>query len=364
MQAFNTTTPFSPPRYGRPTLIFFCDLDAPELLALLDQPGVLDELTIQGYGVALAIRDLNFALVAAVRRLNQHRIPLVAWLQLPHHEGSWFHLQNYPQAVERYRSVHRWAKEHGLSFQVIGIDIEPPASELDRMQRWGLRDLTRRLWLAHENVLFAAARAAYTDLVGEIHSDGYEVHAYQLPALIDDRRAGTTVIQRAFDIVGIPADVEVVMCYSSVPIDSLGNDMGGALISSYGPSADSIGVGAVNSIALSSAPDDLPPLPGSALERDLLLAAHYTDLIYIASLEGCVERGLLPHISRINWETEVQVGLPRQLVITLLRTVLLIGLLISRFSGGLFAWMGWGLFLLLLVRQTRHAMRQKPVPPR
>ncbi|WP_129627438.1 hypothetical protein [Candidatus Oscillochloris fontis] len=358
MQAFNTTTLSSAPHYGRPTLIFFCDLDGPELLALLEQPGLLDELTIQNYGVAVAIRDLSFALVAAVRRLNQHRIPLVAWLQLPQHEGSWFHLQNYPQAVERYRSVHRWAKEHDLSFQVIGIDIEPPSSELDRIQRWGLRDLTRRLWLAHENVLFTAARAAYTDLVGEIHSDGYEVHAYQLPALIDDRRAGTTVIQRAFDIVGIPADVEVVMCYSSVPIDTLGNDMGGALIRNYGPSADSIGVGAVNSIAVSSAPDDLPPLPGAALERDLLLAAHYTDLIYICSLEGCVERGLLPHISRMNWETEVRVDPLRQWSIATLRMLLLLGLLISRFSGGLFAWMGWGLFLLLLVRQSRHAVRR------
>ncbi len=364
MQAFNTTTPSPPTHYGRPTLIFFCDLEGPELLALLDQPGVLDELTIQGYGVAVAIRDLNFELVTAVRRLNQQRIPLVAWLQLPHHEGSWFHLQNYPQAVDRYRSVHRWAKEHGLSFQVIGIDIEPPASELDRIQRWGLRDLTRRFWLAHENVLFASARAAYTDLVGEIHSDGYEVHAYQLPALIDDRRAGTTVIQRAFDIVGIPADVEVVMCYSSVPIDSLGNDMGGALISSYGPSADSIGVGAVNSVSFSSSPDDLPPLPGAALERDLLLAARYTDLIYVCSLEGCVERGLLSHLRHMHWETEVRVDPLRQWSIASLRMVLLLGLLVSRFSGGLFAWMGWGLFLLLLVRQNRHAMRQKPAPPR
>ncbi|NTV65685.1 MAG: hypothetical protein HGA65_19425 [Oscillochloris sp.] len=364
MQASGATSPIPHASYGRPSLIFFCELDGSGLLALIGQPGLLDELVAQGYGVAVTARAPTSDLVAAVRLLNQRGVQLIAWLQPSACDGGWFHLQNYPQAIERYRTFHSWAGEHGLTFHAVGIDIEPPSSELDRIPRWGLRDLARHLWLAHENVLFPAARVAYADLVSEIHSDGYEVHAYQLPALADDRRAGTTVIQRAFDIVGLPADVEVLMCYSSLPIDALGNDIGGALIASYGPSADAIGVGAVSSTTLSSAPEDLPPLPCDALERDLLLASRHTDLIYVFSLEGCVERGLLSHISQINWDAEAQVTPLRRLIVGTLRASIFVALLFSRFSAAFFAWLGWGLLLILLIRKARATLRIPPVDPR
>ncbi len=359
MHASSEITPIAQQSYGRPHLIFFCDLDGPAMLGMIDRPGMIDDLAAHGYGVAMAIRELTPALAAAVRLLNFHEIQVVAWLQLPEREGGWFHLQNYPQAVERYRSLHTWARDHGLRFHAIGIDIEPPASELDRMQRWGMRDLVRRVWLAHENVLFAAARAAYVDLVGEIHHDGYEVHAYQLPILADDRRAGTTVIQRAFDIVGMPADVEVLMCYSSLPIDALGNDIGGALISSYGPTADSIGVGAIGGATSDAALDDLPPLSGDSLKRDLLLAARHTDLIYVFSLEGCVERGLLPYIAQINWDLEPHTVRWKRMIVGSIRALVLCALLISRFSGGILAWLGWGLFVFMLTRKARAALQRR-----
>jgi hypothetical protein len=38
------------------------------------------------------------------------------------------------------------------------------------------------------------------------------------------------------------------------------------------------------------------------------------------------------------------------------RGLLLAGLLLTRFSRALFAWLGWGLFALLLARQLRSAM--------
>nr|WP_255603327.1 hypothetical protein [Oscillochloris sp. ZM17-4] len=319
----------------------------------------MSDLVSYGYGVALALRDLTPDLVSVVRTLNSAGIQVVAWLQLPQSEGSWFHLQNYPQAIERYRSFHVWSRDNGLIFHAVGIDIEPPSSELDRIQRWGLSDMARRLWIAPENVLFAAARAAYTDLIGEIHHDGYEVHAYQLPILADDRRAGTTLIQRAFDIVGLPADVEVLMCYSSLPIDALRNDIGGALIASYGSSADSIGVGAISGSVADSSADDLPPLSGDALERDLLLAARYTDVIYVFSLEGCVERGLLPRIGQINWEAEPVTSRWKRLSVGAIRALILVTLLISRFGGGLVAWLGWGLFVIMLARKARIALRHR-----
>lgn len=346
--------------YGQPQIIFFSELDGVSLLAHLGDGSLVTHLAAHGYGVALAMRDLNEPLAAAVRLLNLRQIPVIAWLLLPPSEGLWFNLQNYPQAFASYHRFRAWAYEHGLQFQAVGLDIEPPSSELDRLQRWGLRHLARRLWLARENVLYNAARKAYTDLISEIHRDGYAVHTYQLPILADDRRAGTTLAQRVLDIVDLPADVEVLICYSSAPIAALGDDLGGVLITSYGPAADGIGVGAVGGGSTrESSGEGLPPLAWEALERDLILAGQYTDTIYIYALEGCIEGGLLPRIAAIDWEATPQVLLWKRGLATAARAGILTGLLVTRFSRTLIAWLGWALFILLLARQLRSVAQRR-----
>lgn len=358
VQAPTSTTEPPRPAFGRPQIYFFSELGAAALGALLRDGSTLDLLAENGYGVAMAMRQLDDAAAEVARLLNDRRIPFVAWLLPLSADESWFNLRNYPQAIERYRAFHAWSQGHGLRVEAVGIDIEPPAGALEPLTGWNIQHIMRRVGQARENVLFSAARAAYTDLIAAIHHDGYEVHAYQLPILADDRRAGSTLAQRTLDIVDIPADVEVLMCYSSVPIQRLDNDLGGALIVSYGPDADGIGVGAVGG---ESAVDGeaLPSLSWDALERDLTLAAHHTDTMYVYSLEGCIDRGLLPRIAGVDWDAEPAVQLWKRAAVAVARLAILAGLFLARFSRTLFAWLGWGLFAILLARQIRASIRAR-----
>lgn len=342
--------------FARPHLIFFTELEDSQLRYLLLDNGVLAELAAQQYGLALATVTLNDTQAEVVRHLNRCGIPTVAWLRLSPAEGLWFNLQNYPQAVERYRSFHTWAQAHELHFDAVGLDIEPPRSIVAQRQQWGPRTILRHLWLAHENVLYSAAQIAYNDLIIEIHHDGYEVHTYQLPLLADDRRAGTTLVQRALDILDLPADVEVLMCLGNITLERMGHDLSGALIASYGPSADSIGVGYAGAANHTTDLDamNLPTLSWASLQRDLLLAAHYTDVIYVFSLEVCVEHGILPHIAALNWEQEPQPCLRQRLLIGTLRLSLLFLLLLARFHRTLLAWMGWVLAAFLCIQHVRR----------
>jgi hypothetical protein len=350
-------TPITAPSrqtFGGPQLFFFCELNGAALQHLLDAHGLLPILSSHGYGVALAIRELDESTAATARLLNRHNVPVVAWLLLASADGEWFHLQNYPQAVERYQAFAHWASERQLAFQAVGLDIEPPSSALNRMQRRGGHHLLRRVWQAQEHTLYTAARAAYTELVSKMHHDGYEVHTYQLPILADDRRAGTTLAQRTLDIVDLPADVEVLLCYSSAAIEAFDNDLGGALIESYGPDSDAIAVGAVT-------PRDgrelkTPALTWQSLRRDLLLAARHTDIMYIYSLEGCVEQNMLLPIGEINWDATPPVSLWKYSLISIGRRSLQTLLLLTRFGRSFFAWLGWGLFALLLARRLRSAL--------
>jgi hypothetical protein len=349
-----------------PRLIFATDLGGKQVLDLLDRPGVLETLVAQGYGVALTMVDLDEARVRVVRLLNQLDVPVVAGLSLPPEEGFAFNLRNYPRALACYQAFHAWAQEHELRFEAVGLSIEPPLEDVEPDERpgsiWVPRALLRRFWLARENILYPPASTAYNELIVAIHHDGYDVHTFQMPAIADDRRAGTTLVQRALDIVDLPSDLDVLMCSSSVPIDLFGNDLGGALIASYGENADAIGVGSVGDPGAGwgeDEPGERTTLPWHALRRDLLLADEQTDTIYVYSLEDCVERGLLPKIAAIEWGMAARPAFRQRVLIGALRAGIFVVLVVARFGLTALAWGGWALAIFLWLRGRRAQRRHQ-----
>src|SRR3954453_14422139 len=84
----------------------------------------------------------------------------------------------------------------------------------------------------------ARARADYDELVERIHADGWPVENYQMPPIADERRAGSTLLQRVLGLVDLPTDREVFMNYTSFMRRS-----GPGLLGTYGPEAAAIAVG-------------------------------------------------------------------------------------------------------------------------
>jgi hypothetical protein len=347
--------------FERPRLILSTDLAGEDLLATLRAPGLLVLLAEQGYGVALPLAQLDDSAAAVARLLNQYGVAVIACLRLSPEEGFTFNLQNYPLALGCYQDFHAWARQNGLRFEAIGLSIEPPLQDVAEARGRRARVLARRFWMARENILYPSAQSAYSELIVVMHLDGYDVHTFQMPVIADDRRAGTTLIQRALDIIDLPADLDVLMCSSIVPIEPLGDDLGGALIASYGSHADAIGIGSIDE----ADPPNLEPLGPQngekrstlawpALRRDLLLAAQYTDTIYIHSLEDCVGRKLLPMIAALDWEASARAKPSRRGLIMLLRALLFGTLVAGRFGRTTLAWGGWALAIALWLRGRRR----------
>lgn len=313
------------------------------LAELLDTPNLLTELAARQYGVALAILDFSPQRTAAARLLAEHGIKTIAWLLLPIEEGYWFNLRNYPQALARYHDFKAWVEREQLRFAGIGLDFEPSLADLYAARQQGTSHLFSRAMLAQRNALYPAAREAYLDLAATIRHDGYEVHTYQYPPIVDDRRAGTTLIQRMLDIVDLPADEEVLMLYTSHIFRGRLHELGGAYVRSYGQHADGIAIGVTGGGVV------LDPLTGvqaprMALEdfrRDLRIAAEYTDIVHIFSLEGCVERGWLPEIQALDWDAPFTVRQLPRVQMALIRGLIGFGLWCSRFGWAALGWLGW-----------------------
>lgn len=329
----------------QPQLIFFTELDASALLSCLRMPSVLQHLSELQASVALAFPDLHPHRIKAAKILQAHGIPCVAWLCLKQEEGIAFNLTNYPRAIGRYEALSQWLKEEEIEPVSVGFTIKPPIAA-SNWGVWGaLRAFARGLWLARDNALYPAARDAYIELVNAIRRDGHEAHVYYMPLVADDQRVGTTLIQRALDIVDLPADVDVLLCSSKIPVRWLGGDLGGALVASYGPVSDAIGVGAVD-LSYSNR----KPLGWPQLRRDILLAAQHTDTIYIMSLEHCIRNGLLESIRTLDWNAPAQAIPSRTALVSSMRAILLLTLLIARYGRVALAWLGWLTALILWLR--------------
>ncbi|HYH98615.1 hypothetical protein [Hyalangium sp.] len=279
-----------------PRLTFFCELGAGPLQALFEDPAVLEHLVALRASVSLGLLDFGAERAAVVRRLHEAGIPVIAWQLLPAEQGYWFNLDNAPQAQARYEAFREWTAAHGLRWDGVGLDIEPDLHVLRRLlaERWRyLPALLRRL---RQGERLHRAREAYEALVARIREDGYRVDTYQLPLIVDERQAGTTVLQRLLGVVDLSADREVLMLYSSFV-----RPHGVSLLESYGAQAGSIGVGSTGGGVELPGAGAAPPLSWDELSRDLRLARRRCEDLHVFSLEGCVRQDFLPRLRAFDW---------------------------------------------------------------
>ena len=323
---------------ARPRLIFFCELEPGPLQELFDDPTVLEALSALDAGVSLGILDLTSARAAVVRRLNQAAIPVVAWLLLPRDQGYWFHAGNAPLATARYEAFRAWTAEHGLQWAGVGLDIELDIQEA----QWLLTDRRRLLPVIARRLFdlgrLHRAQREYCALVGRIRADGYRVDSYILPFILDERRVGSTLLQRVGGLVDVPADREVPMLYTSFL-----RPRGPGFLWSYGPEVQAIGVGSTGGGVTLEGMPRISPLSWEELARDLRLARRWTETIYVFSLEGCAQQGFLDRLRTFDWERPVEPPLRMARQVTRWRRALRAGLWLSAhpwaaFAGVVGAW--------------------------
>jgi hypothetical protein len=280
----------------RPHLNFFCELETPELEATLADGKVLQVLQKLGAGVCLSTTDFSPQKAALVKRFEQAGIPIKAWLLLPREDGYWSNLDNFDATRARYVAFKKWTVEYGLSWEAVGLDIEPDIRMVQAFFEKQWRGISTALFKSFAFSRWSNANRGYIQLVENIRADGFVLETYQLPLIVDDRMAHTTFIQRLLGILNLSSDREVLMLYSSFL-----RPWGSGLIWSYGKEGNPIAVGSTGGGVELPGPFD-EPLTWDELQRDLRLAWHWSDEIFIFSLEGCVQQGYLSKLVTFEWD--------------------------------------------------------------
>jgi hypothetical protein len=283
-----------------PRLTFACELDSARLAAMVADTSVVDDLDALGARVTLMLSDLSPERAAAVQRLNAAAIPVVAIPLLPYEQGYYFTADNAAQAAPRYEQWKRWTAQHGLVWAGVGLDIEPDVRLYQQIvdNPWRL-PLVLAPRLADTNRP-RRARVAYAALVDRIRADGWSVENYQFPFITEERRAGSTLLQRLLGLVDVRTDREVWMLYSSFV-----RGLGPGMIWSYGPQAQAVAVGSTGGGPDIPGSPQVPTLDWQEFALDLRLARHWCDDLYIHSLEGCVRQGFLERLRAFDWAEAV-----------------------------------------------------------
>lgn len=283
-------------------ITFFCELRAQELKKLFEDRFVFDDLKTLNAGISLGILDLSPERANVVKKLNRLGIPVTAWLLLPEDQGYWFNLGNYVEATARYQAFKEWSAENQLEWDAVGLDIEADINEFRELSDERGAVLQKALKRLRDTNGYRLAKKAYEALVEQIHTDGHLVESYHFPLIVDDREAGSTVLQRAVGLVEIAVDREVLMLYSSFI-----RPHGHSVLWSYARKAQAIGIGNTGGGVQVGALEKVPYLSWDEFATDLRLARRSGKPIYVFSLEGCVKQGFLPRLVTFDWQAEVEI---------------------------------------------------------
>ena len=290
----NVQGPAVPPNLG----FACCDQGIEEMQALFNNDDVIADLKDLHAEVAIPILDFSPERAAAVHRLNQAGIPVIAGLLLPK-EGYYLSADNEPVAELRFAAFDAWSRNQGLRWNGVGLDIEPNFAELATLRSHPWRLFTTLLWRAVDLQRMRRAKRAYSALIANMRAQGYFVQTYQLPILPVERRAHSSLLDRLLCTVDVRGDQEVLMLYTSyAPLS-----VGAAIIWKLGPDAQAIAIGVTD-----GDPRANPAvLNWSRFSRDLIVAGHFSHLIGVYNLEGCVRQGFLSRLKTMNWNQSVTI---------------------------------------------------------
>lgn len=283
----------------RPQLFFACcDQGMNDMESWVSNPEVISLLQQLHAGLAVEISDFSVERAQAVRKLNEAGIPLTAWLVMSREQGHYLNGFNAPEAEERFTQFEQWTRENGLKWGAVGLDIEP---NFDQLKKVGTHKGSF-LWLMIRRFFdygqVEQGREAYSMLIRKIQAAGYPVQTYQMPFLAEERAVHSTLIERLFGIVDVRGGDEVLMAYSS-----FNHAAGGGIPLIYGPQTQTLAVGTT----LDDKAAGLTALTWEEFSRDLIVASHFSHLVGIYSLEGCIRQGFLPRMIALDWSQTVTI---------------------------------------------------------
>jgi len=307
---------------GNPRLSFFNEQEGQDLKELFSDSTLIPILKELHAEVRMGILDLSPERVEVIKRLNEAGIPVVAWLLLPKEKGYWFHSGNVEEAFERYYEVRNWAKDAGIDFSGIGIDLELDYHNLELFKTKPLKLFGKLIGRLYAKEEFLQAKVEYEKLINTIRNDGYVIESYYIPLVRYETERGQTALQQVSKFMDLKTDRDIPMLYTSFT----GNPYGILKVLAIDENLKQVAIGSTGG----GFDPTMPSMTWEDLAYDLRLAARTASEIHVFCLEATVEKGYLQGLIDFNFDVPVK-DYPEQVkaVNSMINRVMLISTVLS-----------------------------------
>ena len=283
---------------AEPQLTFFTQLPAHKLENVFADTLVLQQLKSLNASVNMAMLDFSDVRAQAIEVLNAWEIPVQAQLMLPRRDQYFLTINKADLAVKRYEEFQAWVKEKKLVFDGASLTIEPMLEDIKKLNE-GHMSLALQAYnrLSNEKVGDKAKRV-YQNLISQMQADGYKVTEFIYPFTLEAKSDTGEALQRLTGLLDLDTDYSVPMFFSN----SFQDPLGPSLMISYGKEDrfDGIAIGSTGGEMELQQVEVPRPLSWAFLNRDMCLAAQFSDKLYVYTLEGCIEAGYFNKISSID----------------------------------------------------------------
>ncbi|MBJ7328575.1 MAG: hypothetical protein JHC95_01690 [Solirubrobacteraceae bacterium] len=174
-----------------------------------------------------------------LREAARRQIPIKALIQVPYADGYWSNEDNGATIADAADAFDRWARQHGLRFTDVSLDLESSIQDTDAFFRVGKDPVAALGALAHNAGPRRQCRAAeqYRGIVRSLRGRGYAVTSVAHPFVIDDALDGKAAFSDFFDLPLIGRgqyDDIGFMTMRTIYVQATGVDPGPSLQLSYG----------------------------------------------------------------------------------------------------------------------------------
>ncbi len=280
-----------------PRLSFFNEQEGREVQALFADTTLIPTLQELRAEIRMGMLDLSPERAAVLRELNEAGVPVVAWLLLPKEQGYWFHSGNAAEAFARYYEIRDWARQEGIRFSGIGIDLELDRNDLELFRHNKLKLFGKVISRLYGKTDFLQAREEYRKLIQAIHDDGYPIESYYVPFIRYETEAGRTALQQATGFLDLETDKDIPMLYTSF----MGNAYGTLKVLALDENLKHVAIGSTGG----GFDPTLPSMSWDDLAYDLRLASRSAEEIHIFCLEAAAAKGFLPRLVGFDFTVPV-----------------------------------------------------------
>lgn len=276
---------------------FLTELSGADLDKLLSEGPLLKDLATLKASLRMAITDMSPERVSALRKLSSAQIPVHAWLVVTKEDGFWANVATQKAYHKRYQAFLDWTARETISWKSVCITMMPPREDATALKeaKDSLKGKIALLKLSMARLLdwggeFEEAVASYEDLVRTMQADGFSVEAHYAPVVLDEFRANTISLQKMLGIVQLNTSTNLAIIHRRL-VGDYPNII--AYIDLYAPDAKGIIVGHTAKYRLLDGRENDKILDWQELSRCIIFATKKNIPLHIATLEGCIEQGII-----------------------------------------------------------------------